>query len=83
MLEAEFVREVEDLAHSEAFDEVLVRLEDSFIGKWKMAKTADEREKAHALVMALDAIRTEIASIATDKRFVAFNTRRSLRQVKT
>jgi len=79
MLEADFIREVEDLAHSEAFEEILVRLESNFVEKWKTDKTTDEREKTHALVLAVGAIRTEIESIARDKQFTAYNKRRTLR----
>ena len=78
----EFIRRVEDLAADDAFEEVLERLESNAVDKWKIDRTPEEREKTHAIVMAFDAIRIEIASIARDKDFTAYNTRRTLRSVK-
>ncbi len=80
--EHDFIRRVEDLHGDPAFHEVLNRLEESWTNKWKSAATTEEREATWALVAALGAIWVEIESISNHKKFVAFNTRRTLRAAK-
>lgn len=83
MLESEFIHEVEQLAKSDVFAQVLDKIETEFVADWKTAINVDERERAHAMVSAVDAIRQKITSIAKNREFTAFNRRHVAANQKT
>lgn len=77
MLEHDLVRAAQDIASSEAIDEVFRRLEDEYTRAWKASPPSnlDQREQSYRMVLALNALRTELKSLADSERVKAWNRR--------
>lgn len=77
MLEPDLVRAAQELAKSDAVQEVFRRLEDNYVQSWKNTApdNPDLREHAFRMVLALDALRTEIKNLSDSERVKAWNRR--------
>lgn len=77
MLEHDLVREAQELAKSDAVQEIFRRLEAEYVQNWKNSAPdkPDLREHAFRMVLALDALRTEINTLAQSERVKAWNRR--------
>jgi hypothetical protein len=79
MLEHDLVRHAQELAGSDAVEEILRRLEEDFVQGWKNTAPTDQDHREHCfrMVLAIRALRTEIKTLALSDRVKAWN-RRSL-----
>lgn len=77
MLEHDLVRGAQDLANSDAVQEVFRRLEQQYVQSWKNTAPdkPDEREQCYRMVLALDALKTEIKNLSDSERVKAWNRR--------
>lgn len=48
------------------FVEAMERLESEWAGKWRKGKTVEEREHAHAMILAAEEIRHQLGCIVSD-----------------
>jgi len=71
----EFVRQVQELATSDAVETLLLRLEEKFTQDWKNSapNDPDRRVYSYMMVRALDALRNEIRSVALGDAVSAWN----------
>lgn len=72
---AEFVKQVQDFAGSDAIEELLNRLENKFTQDWKDSAPleTDKRVNSYMMVRAVEALRNEIKSIALGDAVNAWN----------
>lgn len=77
MLEHDLVREAQDLAKSDAVNEIFRRLEEHYVHGWKNTAPdkQDQREHNYRMILALDALRSEIKSLSDGERIKAWNRR--------
>lgn len=70
---AEFVKQVQDFAGSDAVEKLLLILEEKYVTDWKhsLPTAGDARVHAYMMVRAIDELRNEIKSIALNDRFVS------------
>jgi len=70
-------RAATSLARDKATDEVLRRMEQSYIEKWKMSHPdrGDERDDAYRMVRAISEFRNELTALAAEPTVTAFNRR--------
>lgn len=72
---AEFVKQVQEFASSDAIEELLNRLEDKFTQDWKDSAPSetDKRVYSYMMVRAVESLRNEIKSIALGDAVNAWN----------
>ena len=77
MQDREFLERVKELAHSDAFEELLNRLEDKHVADWKTTApvSAEMREHHWRMVMAITALREEIRNAIQGELITNYNTR--------
>lgn len=65
MQDREFLERVKDLAYSDAFEELLNRLEDQHVADWKStAPVSNEMREHHwRMIVAINALREEIKNV--------------------
>lgn len=65
------------LSRDRATDEVLRRMEQTYIEKWKMSPPdrGDERDDAYRMVRAIGEFRNELTALAAEPSVTAFNRR--------
>ncbi len=71
----EFMEEIKTIATSEAFSEVLNRLEDRVIQDWRNSNLTDDSEQYWYTIRAIIGLRDEIKSIATTPNIIEWNRR--------
>lgn len=72
---AEFVKQVQEFASSDAIEELLNRLENKFTQDWKDSAPSetDKRVYSYMMVRAVESLRNEIKSIALGDAVDAWN----------
>ena len=77
MLEHDLVRQAQELAGSDAVEEILRRLEEDYVQGWKSTDPRDQNHREHCfrMVLAIEALRTEIKTLALSDRVKAWNRR--------
>lgn len=73
--EAEFVKQVQEFASSDAVEELLNRLDTKFTQDWKDSAPSetDKRVYSYMMVRAVEALRNEIKSVALGDAVRAWN----------
>jgi hypothetical protein len=77
MQDHELIKEVKEFAKSEALDILLKRIEANYIEKWKSTPEngGDTREHCWCMVLAVNALRDEIANVAQTDKVNEYNRR--------
>lgn len=77
MLEHDLVRAAQDLAGSDAVEEVFRRLEAEYVQGWKNTAPENQNHREHCfrMVLALTALRSELKTLADSERVKAWNRR--------
>lgn len=79
----EFERQVQEFASSDAVEILLARLEEAYTLRWKatIPNETIARDDAYYMVRAIEALRTEIRSVAMDPAVSAFNRERKTKAI--
>jgi hypothetical protein len=82
--EAEFKRAITQFARSDDVECLLDGLQARYLGSWASSRAdqAEHREHLYRMVQAVEALKAEIRSVASDEAFVALNSRRVLKKIQ-
>ncbi len=73
----QFIDEATTFAHSDVVSELLDTMEANYTAAWKATSEGDidKREHLYRMIMAINALRMELGSVAQDDAVKAFNRR--------
>jgi len=75
MDDREFKEQVQAIHGSPMLDRLFAILDEKYVTAWRNGPAVNEREDAHRMLRAVDALKHEITYIANDSRISSFNRR--------